>query len=292
MILAKKSMLQSRVAPISIHKVSDEQVYLQHDLLVVEEPLEIRLVFGERYERKERALAVTMRTPGHDFELALGFLLTEGIINGPDELENIRYCVQIEKPEAEGNVLRVSLKPGLVLDWELLQRNFYTTSSCGVCGKSSIEAIQVEACIPIMSGVPKLSTSLIHKLSHQLKQAQAVFTHTGGLHAAALFTAEGELLMLREDIGRHNAVDKLIGAAAQQKVALSECLLFLSGRAGFELLQKARMAGIPVIAAVGAPSSLAVSLAREAGITLIGFVRDQRYNVYTGLERMMGMMNS
>lgn len=254
------------------------------DLVAVEEPLEIRLGFGPAEQREQRSLAVTMRTPGHDFELAAGFLFTEGIVQSFSQIENIRYCENLGKQE-ENNVVRVELSATVTPDFQKLQRNFYTTSSCGVCGKSSIEAVSVQ-CNPVKATwiVP---ATLIQSLPDKLRESQHVFEHTGGLHASGLFDQQGSLVMLREDVGRHNALDKVIGALLfKESIPLSDYILVVSGRASFELVQKAAMAGIPVMVAVGAPSSLAVSLAQSSGITLIGFAREDRFNIYTHPNRI------
>lgn len=256
------------------------------DLLAVEEPLEIRIGFGPAKERIQQRVSVTMRTPGHDFELALGFLFTEGIIQSAADVSEIRYCTELQKHEQKENVVRVELRENVAFDQQQLQRNFYTTSSCGVCGKASIDAV-FQHCDKQQSDTFRMPATTLLQLPERLKMKQQVFKYTGGLHGCALFNMEGEWLMGREDVGRHNALDKLIGAMLSSNPdQLKNSLLLLSGRASFELLQKAAMAGIPMVAAVGAPSSLAVETAREAGITLIGFLRDQRFNIYTGEERV------
>ncbi len=272
------------VQNIQITKVKYNEVLTQPDLLVVEEPLEIRLGFGMPADRQQRSLSVTMRTPGHDFELALGFLFTEGIINSGDQVESIKYCSSV-KPEEFENVVRIELKPEVQIEYEKFQRHFYTSSSCGVCGKSSIDSVKVN-CKSIDSKLI-IPSSIIYSLPKKIKNAQHVFEQTGGLHAAALFNQDGELIILREDIGRHNATDKLIGAMLNKnRTPLSNYILMLSGRTSFELIQKAAVAGIPIIAAVGAPSSLAVSLAKEAGMTLLGFVLEGNFNIYCGEQRI------
>jgi FdhD protein len=240
------------------------------DLLAVEEPLEVRL--------GEKTISITMRTPGHDRELAAGFLFTEGI------LQNSR---QIREIEQHKNSIAVQLNPDVEVDFERLQRNFYTTSSCGVCGKASIEALRIQGCPVLPHGSVTMDAAVIHRLPQAQRDEQAVFERTGGLHAAALFDFEGKLILLREDVGRHNAVDKLIGAEMLGgRTPLSDTLLLVSGRASFELTQKALMAGIPILAAVGAPSSLAVETAQRFNMTLLGFVRDGRFNIYSGAERI------
>lgn len=252
------------------------------DIVVVEEPLEIRLGHGPLDGREEFRLSVTMRTPGHEGELVLGFLFTEGIITSASEVVRVVPCENV-KEEERGNVYRAELVPGVPLDPARWQRNFYTTSSCGVCGKSSIEAVHAQ-CRTTMGRTPVIDPAVITALPGRMREAQTVFKHTGGIHAAALFSAAGELLILREDIGRHNAVDKLIGAVLMNDLSCHERILLVSGRAGFELVQKAVMAGIPALAAVGAPSSLAVRTAQESGLTLIGFLRGDRFNVYAPSE--------
>ena len=252
------------------------------DILVTEEPLEIRLGHGPLEDRREFRLSVTMRTPGNDEELALGFLFTEGLIASPAEVVRVAYCENV-KPEERGNVVRAELHPEVDLDPAKWQRNFYTTSSCGVCGKSSIEAVYAQCQRPIAAWGP-VASSVLTALPERMRSAQTVFTHTGGIHAAALFDRSGKLLLLREDIGRHNAVDKVIGAALLANVSLATGQLLVSGRAGFELVQKCVVAGIPLMAAVGAPSSIAVQLARESGLSLIGFLRGDRFNVYAPEE--------
>ena len=254
------------------------QVREVEDILVTEEPLEIRLGHGPLDEREEFRLSVTMRTPGNDEELALGFLFTEGLITGPEEVIRVAYCEDVN-PEERGNVVRVELRLEVELDPAKWQRNFYTTSSCGVCGKSSIEAVQATCARPIAPW-GDVDPAMIIALPDRMREAQTVFRHTGGIHAAALFDRTGKLLLLREDVGRHNAVDKVIGAALNVQLPTSNTQLLVSGRAGFELVQKCVVAGIPLMAAVGAPSSLAVKLARESGLTLVGFLRGERFNVY------------
>lgn len=256
------------------------------DRLAVEEPLEIRLQYEEHGAPRLRQIAVTMRTPGHDAELAVGFLVGEGIVREASEVEGTQHC-PITDVQTSHNVLTVRLAPGVRFDAKRIERNFYTTSSCGVCGKTSLEALEVTGCPALPAGQPRLDPAVVHRLPATLRAAQDVFEQTGGLHAAALFTPDGDLLRVREDIGRHNAVDKLVGSFFfEDRLPLSESVLLVSGRTSFELAQKALMAGIPILAAVSAPSSLAVSLAAEFGMTLLGFVRNGRFNVYTAPERI------
>jgi FdhD protein len=253
---------------------------VQPDVLAVEEPLEIRLGCEVGGRRVHRTVSVTMRTPGDDRELAVGFLFTEGLLVTREQVASVRGC-------GDGNVVCVDLRPGVVVDLARLERHFYTSSSCGVCGKASLEAVRVCARHRLPDGRPVVEVGVIHRLPAALREAQIVFERTGGLHAAALFDAEGNLLCLREDVGRHNALDKLIGVQfLAGRTPLMEGVLLVSGRASFELVQKAAVAGLPILAAVGAPSSLAVSLAREHGLTVLGFVRKDRFNIYTGAERI------
>jgi FdhD protein len=272
--------MRTPVSPVVITRVEHGTVLPADDILVTEEPLEIRLGHGALDDRKEFRLSVTMRTPGHDEELALGFLFTEGLITDVSHVVRIVPCEYV-KEEERGNVVRAELRPDVELDPTKWQRHFYTTSSCGVCGKSSIEAVRTQCTRPLSASVP-MDPQVIIALPDRMRDAQTVFKHTGGIHAAALFSAKGDLLLLREDVGRHNAVDKVIGAAANGQLPTANSILLVSGRAGFELVQKCIMAGIPTMAAVGAPSSLAVQLARDSGLCLIGFLRGERFNVYSG----------
>jgi FdhD protein len=247
------------------------------DRLATEEPMEIRV---EEPGAEQRSVAVTMRTPGHDFELAVGFLLTEGLIFGRDDVRSVRYCA-VPREEQHYNVVSVSVARSL----EFEQRSFYATSSCGVCGKASLDAIDVQ-CAPIADG-PVIAPAVVTALPDALRGAQAVFERTGGLHAAGLFDPRGTLVASREDVGRHNAVDKLIGAQLLEgRLPLAESILMVSGRASFEIIQKAATAGIPIVCAVSAPSSLAVDAARRFGLTLVGFLRGERFNIYTRAERI------
>jgi FdhD protein len=248
------------------------------DELSVEEPLEIRVA---EYSQggPPRSLAVTMRTPGDDVELAAGFLFTEGIIAGPDDLEGVE--------PTGSNAVIARLRPGVALDPSKLDRHSFVSSSCGACGKRSIAAVRVTSRHPIVPGEPRLAPDIVHGLPQALRAGQSGFARTGGIHASGLFDATGRLLGLREDVGRHNALDKLIGAELfARRIPLAGGLVLVSGRVSFELVQKAAIAGVPVLGAVGAPSSLAVDLARACGMTLLGFVRDGRFNLYSDSGRI------
>lgn len=272
-------MLISSVMTRTIRKVEAGRVSVADDVLAIEEPLEIQLLYGA--PPMLRNVSITMRTPGHDEELAAGFLFTEGIIEQRQAIEHI-------SPVMQGmNTVCVTLHPGIQPRLHQADRNFYTTSSCGVCGKASIDAIKTVSPFRNAPGNLQISEGLLHGLHASLLQQQAVFDKTGGLHASGLFNPDGTLCLLREDVGRHNALDKLIGAALlQDLLPLNNRVLLLSGRASFELIQKAAMAGIKIVAAVGAPSSLAVELAQENDMTLVGFLRNERFNIYCGEERV------
>jgi FdhD protein len=258
------------ILTVAIRRVEGDSSAPRQDLLAIEEPLEIRL--------GDRTVSITMRTPGHDRELAAGFLFTEGILQGSDQIAGIA-CVK--------NSVTVELKAGVEADFERLQRHFYTSSSCGVCGKASIEALRMQGCPILPKDSPRVDSAVVHRMPESIRREQSVFDRTGGLHAAALFEDSGKFALLREDVGRHNAVDKVIGAEmlAGRSVS-SNRLLLVSGRASFELVQKALMAGIPILAAVGAPSSLAVETAQRFNMTLLGFVREGRFNIYSGAQRV------
>jgi FdhD protein len=271
-------------AETKINRISSTGARSDIDVLAVEEPLEIRL--GLSGAAKHKAISITMRTPGDDFDLAAGFLFTEGIIQNAEQIKTIRFCGLPAKDKNIKNTLVVEIAEGVEIDLKRLERHFYTSSSCGVCGKSSIEALHTGA--KKLNDSFRVNAEIIHFLPTTLRQAQDVFDRTGGLHASALFDGDGKLDILREDVGRHNALDKVIGAKFMAgKTPLSDKILLVSGRTSFELVQKALMAGIPILAAVGAPSSLAVELAAEFGMTLIGFVRNERFNIYTGEERIV-----
>ncbi|HTE00283.1 MAG TPA: formate dehydrogenase accessory sulfurtransferase FdhD [Mucilaginibacter sp.] len=273
---------------LPITKIADGEIANATDALAIEEPLEIRLEYGPATDRKIQNVSVTMRTPGNDAELALGFLFTEGIIKQQSDTNTIEHCF-IACAENKENVIQVSLNENTIPNLPNAERNFYTTSSCGVCGKASINAIRTVGAFTQDKLVEnQVNSDVLYQLPSILQKHQEVFADTGGLHASALFNASGELLMVREDVGRHNALDKLIGAALNKNILpLDQHILLLSGRASFELVQKAAMAGINIIAAVGAPSSLAVQLAEEFHITLVGFLRGQRFNIYTQPQRIL-----
>jgi FdhD protein len=251
------------------------------DALAAEEPLEIRI--------DGKALAVTMRTPGHDVELAHGFLLTEGVIGDKEDIYTARYCDSVDDSGRNTyNVLDLALAHGVPPPDIGVERNFYTTSSCGVCGKAALDAVRLKTRYSPAADPVRISPAVLTALPDALREAQRVFESTGGLHAAGLFQADGTVLVVREDVGRHNAVDKVMGwALLEGRVPLTGTVLLVSGRASFELVQKATMAGAPVLAAVSAPSSLAVELADDSGMTLVGFLRGDEMNVYTGIERLV-----
>lgn len=259
--------MRRNIVTMPIHRVlGGESLSSAQDLLAVEEPLQIRVNGVD--------LSITMRTPGHDGELAAGFLFAEGVLKTRSDLKSV---------ECEENVVSITLADGIDAG---AARNFYTTSSCGVCGKASIESLYAAGCERLPRGMMSIAPEIIHRFPETLRATQSVFERTGGLHGAALFDISGKLEMVREDVGRHNAVDKLIGAAfLEGRLPLADRILMLSGRASFELVQKAVMAGIPMVAAVGAPSSLAVQTAMRFGMTLLGFVREARFNVYSGVSR-------
>jgi FdhD protein len=293
------------VIETSVVKVTGLNARQVQDNLATEEPLEIQLGFGPAAARRRKSISVTMRTPGNDFELAAGFLMTEGVVHDANDIEEIAYA-RLDFPGAETNTVnnvaltanatentvRVELAPDVPVSMANLERNFYTTSSCGICGKASLLALRT-VCPPRVLSTFALDATVLYSLSGRLRDAQGVFDQTGGLHGAGLFDANGDLLAVREDVGRHNAVDKLIGSEfLADRTPLRNSLLLLSGRASFELLQKALMGGVPMVASVGAPSSLAVKVAREFDITLIGFLRENHFNIYHGEEHIRGCTSS
>ena len=280
-------MAEGSIKRIQVVKVTGAEGLIFPDVLAVEEPLEIRLDYGLPGERKVQNISVTMRTPGQDDELATGFLFTENIIKNKEDIASVEYCF-IACAENKENVIQVSLREGVEPELRNTERNFYTTSSCGVCGKGSIGALRTVSAVKQKDDKFFINPEILYGLPDTLQQHQQVFADTGGLHASALFDKNGELLLAREDVGRHNALDKLIGASiAKGWLPLGQNILLLSGRASFELVQKAIMAGINIIASVGAPSSLAVELAEEFNITLAGFLRGRRFNIYSGPNRII-----
>ena len=272
---------------IEVRRLNGVLAVRGHDTVAIEDPLEIQIGQQRGGLRTIRSASVTMRTPGHDGELAIGFLFGEGILNQRSDVAEIEF--PIAKGERSANCVRIQLRAGLTLDLKQLQRNFYTTSSCGICGKASLAAVRRLPRGPLPGGGEgfRVEATAIHQMPGRLRRSQEIFEQTGGLHAAALFDALGGLRLVREDVGRHNAVDKILGAMwLQGRVPVKDRILFVSGRASFELVQKSVRAGIPILAAVGAPSSLAIELAEASGMTLIGFVRDGRFNIYSADYRI------
>ena len=261
--------------------------FVETDAVVIEEPLEIRLEFRVGESLIKKTVSITMRTPGHDYLLAAGFLCTEGIIDSCDQIEDIKACGPDSGAHGGTNIVRVILHQGISPDVTKLERHFYTTSSCGVCGKSSLEAVMAKGVRKIPKDAIRIKSAVIHRLPEILRSAQKTFASTGGIHAAALLSPDGEIRHLYEDVGRHNAVDKVIGAAILAGGAgLADGVMMVSGRAGFELVQKSVVAGIPALIAIGAPSSLSVALAQQSNMSLVGFVRQSRFNVYAGEWRI------
>ena len=275
-------MANNQVEHINIQRISDGILTAMNDQVAVEEPLEIQLDYSTSTGFMQKNIAVTMRTPGNDEELAAGFLFSEGVIQNNGSIKEIRSF------SADENRVLISLRENVKPILQNVERNFYSTSSCGICGKASIDAIRLTSVFKEENNSLSVNATVLHGLQDTLRKQQLIFENTGGIHASALFTLDGNFMMLREDVGRHNALDKIIGAALlNDQLPLNNCILLLSGRASFELLQKASMAGIKIVVAVGAPSSLAVELAKETGITLIGFLRNDRLNIYAGNERII-----
>lgn len=270
-----------------IKKISGTEIQAVSDQLALEEPLEIQVAYGPEASRQWKTAAITMRTPGHDRELAAGFLIGEGLLRSLDQIEAVHLRGPRYGEEGWQHGVRVTLRPGVELDLARLERNFYTTSSCGICGKTSMEALEMSVFPPLPAVDWRIDEPMVRALPARLREAQAIFEQTGGLHAAGLFTSEGEAVVVREDVGRHNAVDKVVGSQfLAGRWPLSNFLLVVSGRASFELMQKALASGIPMLVAVGAPSSLAVEVAEKFGATLIGFTKSIGFNIYTGEERV------
>lgn len=263
--------------------VDDGQTARKQDYLAVEEPLEIRLQAGT----DTRTLAITMRTPGHDYELAAGFLFAEQVVQQREEIAQMTYCLGEDSTEQEYNTLSLTMRASQLPDLPQLQRHFFTNSACGVCGRTMLEDLALRHPQPVPPG-PQVTPELLYQLPDRLRQSQALFQHTGGLHAAALFDAHGQLLAVREDVGRHNALDKLMGwGLLNDRLPFNQHIIMVSGRASYELLQKCLAAGAPILCAVSAPSTLAVSLARQFGVTLVGFLRGRRFNIYANPERVV-----
>ena len=279
-----KKVRRGSKTKVRVRVVEEGRARVRPDALATEEPMEIRLVSGGT----RQTVAVTMRTPGADFELATGFLYGEGIVSSPEDISRISYCVDSDlDAEQQYNIVNVELRSGHSYDLRPLERHFYTTSACGVCGKASLQQLELRGC-PVIPPGPKITPETIYALPEKLREAQGLFDITGGLHAAALFDEKGELVALREDVGRHNATDKLIGwALLERRLPLSNHVVMVSGRSSFEILQKCLTAGVPVVCAISAPSSLAVDVARQFGITLVGFLRGERFNVYAGFDRIV-----
>ena len=274
---------------VDISKIVDGRQAEQHDEVAVEEPLEIRLAFSTPDGRATRSISITMRTPGNDPELAAGFLYSESIIQQHGDIAAIETCGPPAPDSGNHNVVRVELNPDVEVDIGRLQRHFYTTSSCGVCGKPSLDALRVMGVEPRTDNATSFGRDILTGVPGSLRAAQETFDRTGGLHAAAAFDTAGNLVVTREDVGRHNAVDKVIGALLlADRLPANELGLMVSGRASFELMQKALVAGMPLLAAVSAPSSLAVQLAREFDVTLVGFLRGSDFNIYAGGQRISG----
>lgn len=274
---------------VDISKVRDGAQKALADSVAVEEPLEIRLGFSTPKGRTARSISITMRTPGNDAELAAGFLYTESIVHSPADITAIETCGPPAPDSGNHNIIRVDLAPEVDVDLGRLQRHFYTTSSCGVCGKTSLDALRVTGSRPLgVDGAgPRFAKDVLTAMPDALRAAQHTFEETGGLHAAAAFDTKGNLAVTMEDVGRHNAVDKVVGfLLLNNRLPASELGIMVSGRASFELMQKTLVAGIPLLAAVSAPSSLAVQLAREYNMTLVGFLRGNTFNIYSGDERI------
>jgi FdhD protein len=272
---------------VDISRVSGNQSQSESDDVAVEEPLEIQLSSPTAEGSAAKSISITMRTPGEDANLALGFLLTEGVIESADQVTSVSHHGEAAPDTGLQNIIRVELRPDVDVDLDRLVRHFYTTSSCGVCGKTSLEALRVTGQSSLAGCTSTFTRDLIISMPERVKSQQPVFTKTGSLHAAAIFDPQGEIIVVKEDVGRHNATDKAIGALLQASQLPGHAYgLLVSGRASFELMQKALVAGIPLLAAVGAPSSLAVQTAKEFDMTLVGFLRDEKFNIYAGSERI------
>lgn len=280
--------MTSRSRTLAISRIEGRRRDTVDDAVAVEEPLEIRIAHTSLPGPGSRSVSITMRTPGNDLELALGFLFGEGIIDGAHSVRALDHCGVPAPDSGHRNTVRVELHDSVEVDFDRLQRHFYTTSSCGVCGKSSLQALSLAAADSLQADRTRFSMSILETLPQRLRADQQVFAATGGLHAATLFEPAGRLLAVREDVGRHNAVDKVVGQRLQSgQIPGTGLGMLVSGRASFELMQKTLRAGVPLLAAVGAPSSLAVDVAQRFGMTLIGFLRDGRCNIYAGGKRVI-----
>ncbi len=279
--------LQNSVGNFKVLKINRSGSVETDDLIVTEEPLQIKLQFFQNNEWIEKPISITMRTPGNDFELTLGFLYNESIINTAKDILQIKYCKTV-KPEEKGNVVIVKLAPEISFDTTHLNRYFFTNSSCGICGKTAIEAVSNNCKNTHQNSLLRIDIETVWRLNDLLAPEQTIFNYTGGIHASALFTAAGELEVVKEDVGRHNALDKVIGnALLKELLPLRNNILFLSGRISFELVQKAIRAGISIVVAIGAPSGLAVKLAKENKVTIIGFLKKNGFNIYSHPERII-----
>lgn len=279
--------MSGSIKNVQISKIAGGERTPADDQVAVEEPLEIQLVSASTSGAAAKSVSLTMRTPGADRELALGFLLTEGIIASPQQIVAVKHTGPLSDETGVQNIVRIEVVPELDLQLDRLERHFYTTSSCGVCGKASLDALRVTGLQPLPPGATRFSPDVLIDLPDNVRRQQPVFARTGGLHAAAIFGPDGEIVFVREDVGRHNATDKVIGALFESgRLPAYGLGLYVSGRASFELAQKALVAGIPLLAAVGAPSSLAIQTAREFSMTLVGFLRGGAFNIYAGEERI------
>ena len=279
-------MKAAQVKGIGLVRFTSGDLTREPDLLAIEEPLEIRLGYGKMGDRKEEVFSVTMRSPGSDEELALGLLFSEGVITSIKDILSIKHCTDKTTAELSPNIIRAEIKPNIKVDLGSGRKQFMN-SSCGICGKGSIEELSCISPFEIAENIPLIKADTLTSLIDKQREYQGVFEHTGGLHAVSLFDGNGQIILSREDVGRHNALDKVVGARLlSQALPMLDSILLLSGRAGYEMVQKAVMAGCPVVASIGAPTSLAVETAQNFGVTLIGFLKEQRFNIYTGERRI------
>ncbi len=273
---------------VDISRVEGGKSKQESDVVAVEEPLEIQLCSSAATGSAAKSISITMRTPGEDADLALGFLFTEGIIQAAGQVASVEHQGEVDPDTGLQNTIRVELVPDVEIDLGRLERHFYTTSSCGVCGKTSLDALRVAGQNSLAHCEDTYTRDVVVAIADRVRNRQRVFTETGGLHAAAVFNRQGEIIVVKEDVGRHNATDKAIGALLQAgELPANSCGLFVSGRASFELMQKSLVAGIPLLVAVGAPSSLAVQTAKEFDMTLVGFLRGDKFNIYAGPDRIV-----